>query len=94
MFYEMSHTFLLILAKKGGTIKNTIYQINKGLSDRWRLKGANFIKTHKTDSHVVVAAKKAAIITTYAIHSPLHVFFQDDIFHFDPMDHERTYNEK
>ena len=34
MFYKPSHTFLLILAKKGGTIKNIIYQINKGLSER------------------------------------------------------------
>ncbi len=52
------------------------------------------MKIFKNDTPVIVAAKKAAMICQYSIHNPLHVFFEDYNFHYNPMDFERECNEK
>lgn len=53
------------------------------------------MKIFKTDDKITVLAKQAAMICEYAIHSPLHVTFEDGNYNYDtPMDFERRYNEK
>lgn len=52
------------------------------------------MKIFKNDTPVIVAAKKAAMICQYSIHNPLHVFFEDYNFHYNPMDFERECNEE
>lgn len=48
----------------------------------------------KNDTPVTIAAKKAAMICTYAIKNPLHVFFEDGNYHRNPMTFERECNEE
>lgn len=52
------------------------------------------IRITKNDTPVTISAKKAAIICTYAIRNPLHVFFEDGNFHTGPMGFEREWNEE
>ena len=52
------------------------------------------MRIYKTDNNVTIAAKKAAMICNYAIHNPLHVFFEDRNFHLNPVDFEKNINEK
>ena len=52
------------------------------------------MRIYTTDSVVTALAKKAAMISVYSIHNPLHCYFEDGNVHADPMDMERMFNER
>ena len=52
------------------------------------------MRIYKSDPPEVVCAKKAAMICEYAIHNPLHVFFEDGNVHRGPMNFERNCNDE
>lgn len=52
------------------------------------------MKNEKTTPSAKILSRKAAIICTYAIQNPLHVFFEDGNFHARPMTLERDANEE
>lgn len=52
------------------------------------------MKILKNDNKVTALAKKAAMVCQYAIHNPLHVFFEDGNFHTGKLELERKWNEE
>lgn len=52
------------------------------------------MRIRKSDSLEVRCAKKAAMISMYAMHNPLHVFFEDGNVHRGPMNFERNCNDQ
>jgi hypothetical protein len=52
------------------------------------------MKIFKSDPPEIICAKKAAMISMYAIHNPLHVFFEDGNVHRGPMNFERSVNDE
>lgn len=52
------------------------------------------MRIRETDDEITVLGKKAAMISMYANHNPLHCFFEDGNVVGGPLTHERDANER